>query len=116
MAKKELTLGQLAALADAAAKKVDPTLDVKLRTLGQAGVGHMKQAIQAAHAVDTGTMVNSTSMESVGDTILIGPTVTYAPFVALGTDVMPARPFHLVAKRKIAADIKTFLKPEDLGL
>ena len=117
MATKKLTMGQLAALVQAAAKKVDPTVDKKLRTLAQVGVGIMKTEIQRMHAVDTGTMVNSTSAESQGKSaILIGPTVLYAPYVALGTSRMPARPFHITTKRKLDREIKDFLSAEDLGL
>jgi len=117
MADKKLTMGQLAALVQAAAKKVDPTVDVKLRTLAQTGVGIMKQEIQNVHAVDTGTMVNSTSAESVGKgTILIGPTVLYASFVALGTSRVEARPFHITTASKLKDQSKDIFSAEDLGL
>lgn len=114
---KELTMGQLAALMHAAAKTVDPTVSVKLRTVGQAGVGIMKREIQALNAVDTGTMLNSTSVESVNKTtLLIGPTTTYAPYIALGTRFMAARPFHTRARPKIAKLAADFLTADDLGL
>jgi HK97 gp10 family phage protein len=117
VADKKLTMSQLASLAKAAAKQVDPTVDKKLRTLAQVGVGLMKSEIQAMHAVDTGTMLNSTSAESVGkDTILIGPTVTYAAYVALGTSRMKARPFHIRSAQKLRAQAKEFMSAEDLGL
>lgn len=114
---KELTMGQLAALLAAAAKKVDPTVNKKLRTLAQVGVGLMKSEIQAMHVVDTGTLLNSTSAESVGkNAILIGPTVLYAPYVALGTKKMPARPFHIRSARKLTPLAKEILSAEDLGI
>jgi len=100
-----------------AAKKVGPVSDQKLRTLAQVSVGFMKTAIHDVHAVDTGTMINSTQAERVSDTTyLIGPTVFYAPYVALGTSRMPARPFHLKAARKIRQAAKEILNAEDLGL
>jgi phage gpG-like protein len=114
---KELTMGQLAALMHSAAKKVDPAVSVKLRTVGQAAVGIVKGEIQGMHIVDTGTTLNSVSVESAGkDTLLIGPTTSYAPYVALGTRFMAARPFHLRARPKIAAMAKDFLSAEDLGI
>lgn len=117
MADKKLTMGQLASLLAAAAKKVSPTVDKNLRVLAQVGVGHMKQEIQRVHAVDTGTMLNSTTAESVNDrTILIGPTVNYATFVALGTSKMAARPFHITAAKKLQRDAKDILNTDDLGL
>lgn len=119
MARRELTMGQLAALMRAAAKQVDPASDIKLRTFAQVGVGFMKSEIQGMHAVDTGTMLNSTSAESVSrTTILIGPTVTYAPYVALGTSRMAARPFHINAARKLADRRRTHWRSftDDLGI
>jgi len=110
-------MGQLAALVAAAAKQVDPTADVKLRTLSQVGVGLMKSEIQAVHAVDTGTMLNSTSAESDGKhTIFIGPTVTYAVHVALGTSRSAARPFHVTSAAKLNNEAKDAFSAEDLGI
>lgn len=110
-------MGQLASLMISAAKKVDPAVDKGVRKVGQIGVGYMKSEIQAMHAVDTGTMLNSTSAESVGkNTILIGPTVTYAVYVALGTSRMAARPFHIVAARKLQKDAEDIISASDLGL
>jgi len=115
--KKKLTMGQLAALMAAAAKEVDPTIDQKLRTLSQVGVGLMKSEIQKMHAVDTGTMLNSTSAESEGkNTIFIGPTVTYATYVALGTSRMAARPFHIRSAKKLDDQAKDIFSAEDLGI
>lgn len=111
-----ITMGQLASKFTAAASKVDPVTDSQLRTLAQVGVGYVKSEIQGMHAVDTGTMLNSTQAERQGKTWLIGPTVQYAPYVALGTSRMPARPFHIVAARKLARDVKDILKAGDLGL
>lgn len=112
-----ITMGQLAARFSMAAGKVNPVSDQKLRTLVQLGVGYVKSEIQGMHAVDTGTMLNSTQAEQAGkQTFLIGPTVTYAPYVALGTSRMPARPFHIAAARKLSRDVKDFMKTGDLGL
>jgi phage gpG-like protein len=114
---KQLTMGQLAALMAAAAKQVDPTADVKLRTLSQVGVGLMKKEIQNVHAVDTGTMLNSTTAESEGkNTIFIGPTVVYAAYVALGTSRVAARPFHVTAASKLNAEAGDLFSAEDLGI
>ena len=114
---KQLTMGQLASLMQAAAKRVDPTVDVKLRTLAQVGVGIMKTEIQNMHAVDTGTMLNSTTAESVGkDTVFIGPTVQYAPYVALGTSRVAARPFHIKTATKLNKEAKNLFNAEDLGI
>lgn len=118
MADKKLTMSQLAALAKAAARKVDPMVDKDLQKLGQVCVGKMKNNIHRYHAVDTGTMLNSVSAESQGtDTILIGPTVDYAVFVANGTSKMQARPFHLATIRDITPAIKKIgFNVQDLGL
>lgn len=113
----EMTMGQLASKFARAATQVDSVVDRKLRTLVAVGEGYVKQEIQAAHAVDTGTMLNSTTSERVNKgSYLIGPTVTYAPYVALGTSRMAARPFHIAAARRLAADAKDFMTAGDLGL
>lgn len=105
----EMTMSQLAALAVAASKKVEPEANKKLRTLAQVGVGLVKREIQNMHAVDTSAMLNSTVAESVGkDEILIGPTVEYAAYVALGTSHMPARPFHIVAANNLRSQMGDF--------
>lgn len=112
-----ITMAQLASKFAAAAKRVDPVSDQKLRTLVEVGKGHVKSEIQRVHAVDTSTMLNSTDSEYVGkNTYLIGPTVTYAPYVALGTSRMAARPFHITAARKLNRDAKEIFGAEDLGL
>ena len=102
-----LTMAQMAALLQAEAKKINPQCDTQLKQISQMGVGIMKQEIQAMHAVDTGTMLNSTSAESVGkNTILIGPTVVYADFVANGTSRMAARPFHKTSAAKLNEQVQ----------
>lgn len=111
-----ITMGQLAAKFAMASTKVDPVTDKALRTLSVIGVGYVKSEIQGMHAVDTGTMLNSTTSERIGKVYLIGPTVHYAPYVALGTSRMPARPFHIVAARKLQKDIPGLIKAGDLGL
>lgn len=112
-----ITMGQLATRFLVAAEKTGQVPDVKLRTLVAIGVGYVKEEIQAAHAVDTGTMLNSTTSELVGKSqYLIGPTVGYAPYVALGTSRMPARPFHIKAARRLQKDAQSILKAEDFGL
>jgi hypothetical protein len=97
----DMTMGQLASKFSMAASKVPQATEQQLRTLAQVGVGLVKSEIQAMHAVDTGTMLNSTTAERIGDGFLIGPTVSYAPYVALGTSRMPARPFHIAAARRL---------------
>ena len=102
-----LTMAQMAALMQAEAKKINPQCDIQLKKMAQMGVGIMKQEIHAMHAVDTGTMLNSTSAESVGkDTILIGPTVVYADYVANGTSRMAARPFHKTSAAKLNEQVQ----------
>jgi Bacteriophage protein of unknown function (DUF646). len=110
-------MGQLASRLVMAASKVNPVSETKLNTLAQLGVGLVKTAIHDVHAVDTGTMINSTQAERINKTtFLIGPTVFYAPYVALGTSRMPARPFHIRAARQLRQQAKDVLNAEDLGL
>lgn len=112
-----ITLGMLASRFIQAANKVSPVTDQKLRTLVAVGEGLMKREIQAVHAVDTGTMLNSTTSERVSkDTYMIGPTVQYAPYVALGTSRMAARPFHIRAARQLQKQAKDILDADDLGI
>ncbi|WNM75057.1 hypothetical protein SEA_MORRIGAN_12 [Microbacterium phage Morrigan] len=111
-----MTMGQLAAKFRMAAGKVSPAKEKALRTLAQVGVGYVKQEIQAVHAVDTGTMLNSTTAERDGEGFLIGPTVSYAPYVALGTTRMPARPFHLRAAKRLQGAINQGNILRDIGL
>ncbi|QCW22281.1 hypothetical protein SEA_LUNA18_12 [Microbacterium phage Luna18] len=112
----EMTMGQLAAKFIRAAGLVPTAKDKALRTLANVGVGYVKQEIQAVHAVDTGTMLNSTTAEKDGEGYLIGPTVSYAPYVALGTSRMPARPFHLRAQRRLQGAINQGDILRDIGL
>lgn len=113
---KQLTMSQLASLAKAASAKVDPACDKRIRTLSQVGVGLMKKQIQKMHAVDTGTMLNSTVAESAGkDSVLIGPTVDYATYVALGTSRRSARPFHTKAAGELNRQAKEHFDL-DLGI
>lgn len=112
----DMTMSQLASKFSAAANKVDPAMDLKLKGLAQVGVGYVKSEIQAVHAVDTGTMLNSTDAERVGDAYLIGPTVGYATFVALGTSRMEARPFHITAARRLQGAINQGNILRELGL
>ena len=98
-----MTMGQLASKMAKASQKVSPELDRSLAQFVQVGIGVVKQEIQEYHAVDTGTMLNSTTAEKIGEsTYLIGPTVNYAVFVALGTSRVPARPFHISAAKKMS--------------
>ena len=112
----DMTMGQLASQFQSAAKRVTPATDTALRTLAQVGVGYVKQEIQGMHAVDTGTMLNSTTAERDGKTYLIGPTVDYAAYVALGTSRMPSRPFHIRAAKRLQSAIKQGDILRDIGL
>jgi len=110
-------MGQLASRFAVASTKVNPVTDTQLRTLAAVGVGLVKSEIQAMHAVDTGTMLNSTTADKASKNLyLIGPTVTYAPYVALGTSRMPARPFHLSAAKRLQGMINQGDILRDLGL
>lgn len=112
-----ISLGQLADRFHQAGQRMPQVTDQQLRTLAQVGVGYMKQEIQAANAVDTGTMLNSTTAEKASkDSYLIGPTVKYAPYVALGTSRMPARPFHIRAAKRLQGAISQGNILRDLGL
>ena len=89
----------------------------QLETLAQVGVGLVKREIQNYHAVDTSTMLNSTTAERVGKgTYFIGPTVDYAPYVALGTSRMPARPFHISAMKSLQGKISQGDILRDMGI
>lgn len=102
----DITMGQLASRFALAANKLDPVADKKLNTLAQVGVGLVKDEIQGMRAVDTGTMLNSTQADKAGKyTYMVGPTVFYAPYVALGTSRMPGRPFHTVAARRLQEQV-----------
>ena len=100
-----ITMSQLASRFVAAFKQTPGSKELK--ALAQVGVGLVKKEIQNYHAVDTGTMLNSTTSETAGkDTYLIGPTVDYAVHVAEGTSRMAARPFHKTAATKLLDQAK----------
>lgn len=96
------SMSELSVRLAVAADRVMPDAKRKLAAIAQASVGTMKQSIKDYHAIDTGTMRNSVTAEPSGDwTYLIGPTVDYAVYVALGTSKMAARPFHLATVKHI---------------
>lgn len=100
-----ITMSQLASRYAAASKQTPGSKELK--ALAQVGVGLVKKEIQNYHAVDTGTMLNSTTSETAGkDTYLIGPTVDYAVYVAEGTSRMAARPFHKTTANKLRDQAK----------
>lgn len=112
-----ITMGQLASRFLQASQKVTPASDQALRTFAQAGVGMVKREIQGMHAVDTGTMLNSTDAERVSNTTyLVGPSVRYAPYVALGTSRMAARPFHIAAARRLSDERRKHFRDFKDGL
>lgn len=113
-----ITMGQLASRFLAASRQVDDVASTEIRKFAQVGVGLVKKEIQAVHAVDTGTMLNSTEAEQMGrNTYLIGPTVNYATYVALGTSRVAARPFHTRAAKKLASQVGDFgFSADKLGL
>lgn len=112
-----ITMGQLASKFIQAASRVEPVTEEKLRNIAQVGVGLVKKEIQALHAVDTGTMLNSTTAEPAGEnTYLVGPTVDYAVYVALGTSRMAARPFHTRAAQNLQKMVKDPSIAKELGL
>lgn len=101
-----ITMSQLATRYAQAATKVDNVSSKQLARFAQVGVGYVKRSIQDYHAVDTGAMLNSTTVETQGkSTYLIGPTVKYAPYIALGTSRMPARPFHIKSAQQLRSKI-----------
>lgn len=113
-----MTMSQLSAKFGAASNKVVPQTSQELAKFAELGVGYVKRSIQDYHAVDTGTMVNSTTKEASGSrAYLIGPTVHYAKYVALGTSRMRARPFHIKAAEKLRSKINTLnFGPKELGI
>lgn len=113
-----ITMSQLASRYAAASHKVDGSADKSLSQLAQVGVGYVKKSIQEYHAVDTGTMLNSTTAEREdATTYLIGPTVHYATFIALGTSRMTARPFHIKAASQLQGKAKSLgFGAKDLGI
>jgi hypothetical protein len=111
-----ITMGELASRYAKASQKSPGSTELK--QLAQVGVGLVKREIQGFHAVDTGTMLNSTTAEAVGkDKYLIGPTVDYAAYVALGTSRMRARPFHITAADKLRTQATDMgFDPDKLGI
>jgi hypothetical protein len=110
-------MGQLAAKMTMAATKMPAVTEEQIKTLAVIGVGYVKTEIQRMHAVDTGTMLNSTTATRISKSVWhIGPTVFYAPYVALGTSRMAARPFHIVAARRMQGAINQGNLLGDLGL
>lgn len=113
-----ISMSQLASRYAAASRNVDGATRKKMAQFAELGVGYVKRSIQDYHAVDTGTMLNSTTRESAGkNTYLIGPTVQYAPFIALGTSRMAARPFHIKAANQLRSKMRSMgFKAGDLGI
>lgn len=112
-----ITMSELATRFAEAAQKMPEVADRAVETLAKVGEGFMKQEIQAVHAVATGTMLNSTTIEKVApNSYLVGPTVKYAPYVALGTSKMEARPFHTRAATRLQGVIAKGDILKDLGL
>lgn len=111
-----INMGQLASRYAAASKDLPGSTE--LRQLAEIGVGLVKKEIQNLHAVDTGTMLNSTTSEKAGeDTYLIGPTVDYAFFVAEGTSRTAARPFHRLAVKELRSRASEIgFDPDALGI
>lgn len=112
-----ITMSQLASRFHKASGQVESVSAQQVRALAAVGEGYMKQEIQAVHAVDTGNMLNSVTTQMNGPkSALIGPTVDYAPFVALGTSRMAARPFHITAARRLQEAIDQGAILRDLGI
>lgn len=113
-----ISVADLASRYAAASKQVSPQASKELKAMSQVAVGLTKRAIQDFHAVDTSTMLNSAQAEAVGkDTYLIGPTVGYASFVALGTSRVAARPFHVAAASALNKQAHLFgFDPKDVGI
>lgn len=110
-----ITVGQLASRYVGAAKRVNPEVERQLRVISVLGAGLVRESIENFHAVDTSTMLNSTTVESVGDnTYLIGPTVDYAVYVANGTSRVAARPFHIEAAKQLQKEVNGMKM--DLGI
>jgi hypothetical protein len=63
-------------------------------------------------------MLNSTTADTAGkDTYLIGPTVHYAVYVALGTSRVTARPFHTRAAKVLRSQVADMgFDPDSLGI
>lgn len=103
-----ISMSQLASRYAMAAGRVDPVVAQELDKFATVGRGLVKKHIRRHHAVDTGVMLNSTtSIKKSPKLYLIGPTVNYAPYVALGTSRMAARPFHMDAAAELNATMKS---------
>lgn len=113
-----ISISQLANRYANASYKVDGSANKSINQLAQVGVGYVKKSIQEYHAVDTGTMLNSTTAERVNPfTFLIGPTVHYAVFIALGTSRAAARPFHIKAAKQLESKASSLgFGAKDLGI
>lgn len=111
-----ITMSQLASRYAKASKSKPGSTELK--KLAQVGVGLVKREIQAVRAVDTGSMLNSTVAETTGEnTYLIGPTVNYAPYVALGTSRVAGRPFHIRAAKRLRGEATSIgFDPDSLGI
>ena len=102
-----ITMGQLASNFAAAAAQSPGNMEKKIAVIAQLGVGHVKKSIQKVRAVDTGTMLNSTTVDKLGPTTyLVGPTVDYAVYVQYGTSRMAARDFLTPAAKALVRDVK----------
>lgn len=100
-----MTMSAFVKVIGSAIDKVDKEAEQTLNRLGQVGVGLMKRMIQKVHAVDTGTMLNSTMAEKAAPlAYLVGPTVDYATYVAMGTSRRQGRPFHILAGRELVKE------------
>lgn len=111
-----ITMSQFATVMN---KKASMVKDFSKDFLPKAGalcVGAEKKAIQQVHAVDTGTMLNSVTMQSKADQVLVAPTVDYAVYVALGTSRMAARPFHQMAVEAVKPQIVALAQSMMRGL
>jgi len=105
-----ITMGQLAQKLTEQAGDLGEQASTVMGVLAQVGVGQVKKSIKAYKAIDTGTMLNSTTADGSGTgPYLIGPTTNYAAFVALGTSRMAARPFHLTAAELLQAQVESYM-------
>ena len=74
-----------------ASKEVTAKASVVIRKTGAIAEGIMKVEVP----VDTGALRNSVGVDYGQLTATIGPTVSYAPYVAFGTRRMAANPYDL---------------------
>lgn len=112
-----MTMADLANSLSKAAAQVDNNLSREVERIAEVGVGLVKRSIQDYHAVDTSTMLNSTTRQRQGKHAWdIGPTTDYAHFVAEGTRYMQARPFHRTAAKELEQRIQFINLAERVGL